>query len=45
MSEFIECQDCSFVLLCEPGANDPMPKGQRESCPDCGGSNFAFSGK
>ncbi|WP_459192268.1 hypothetical protein [Halosimplex sp. J119] len=40
MDHFIECDDCGFVLVTEPDSS-PVPK-RVDSCPDCGGTSFAF---
>ena len=39
-SEYIECTDCSFVLLAD-ASTEPVPKRQ-ERCPDCDGTQFEF---
>lgn len=40
--EFIECQNCGFVLLAA-NLGDPTPL-NRETCPDCDGTNFSIAG-
>ena len=42
MHDFITCQDCGFVLL-GTGETAPTPK-RWDSCPDCGGTTFQFTG-
>lgn len=41
MKEYIECQNCGFVLLAASG-DEPEPKGW-EKCPECGSDEFQFS--
>lgn len=38
MSEYVECQECAFVL--QAGENPSQPKFW-DSCPDCGNEEFA----
>lgn len=42
MDNFIECQDCGFVLLAE-GEAEAIPK-RVSSCPSCDGTEFTFTG-
>ncbi|GAB7095408.1 hypothetical protein JCM30237_25610 [Halolamina litorea] len=41
-NEYVECEECSFVLLASPGT-EPTPERQ-DQCPDCGGTEFRFPG-
>lgn len=38
MSEYVECQDCEFVL--QAGKSPAQPKFW-DACPDCGNDEFA----
>ena len=39
MNEFVECVECGFVTLASGSGADPAGW---ESCPDCGGAEFAW---
>lgn len=41
MIHFVECTGCGFVLKAE-ASTDPEPK-RRDSCPDCGETEFTFT--
>lgn len=41
VKEFLECEDCGFVVLSESAAK-PTPK-RVDACPGCDGTNFKFT--
>ncbi|WP_263653990.1 hypothetical protein [Halomicrobium urmianum] len=43
MGEYIECVDCGFVLRAVKG-DEPVPR-RVESCPECDGTTFEFTGE
>lgn len=43
IADYIECEDCGFVLLSESDT-EPEPK-RVDACPNCGGNEFQFSGR
>lgn len=43
MDEYVECDDCGFVLLAE---STTRAKPRRvKACPGCDGTEFSFSGE
>lgn len=40
MNEYVECQECRFVVL-STGASTPEPK-RVDACPNCDSMEFAF---
>lgn len=42
MGEYIECEECGFVLVSE-SSTAPTPK-HHDSCPGCEATEFCFTG-
>lgn len=43
MNEYVECQECGFVVL-STGESTPEPK-RVDDCPSCGTTEFDFLGE
>lgn len=43
MQEYVECNECGFVLL-SASTTSPEPEAW-EACPDCGSREFNFTGR